>query len=202
MADRRRPARAARGRASRDRGPRFAGAAHRCAYGYGRLTWPGCTTSPRRRSTARRCRSRSTPDACSSSSTSRAGAATRRSTPGSSGSTARTKTMGSRSSDSRATSSGTRSRARTTRFSDSARPRTTLRFRSSARSRSTGRTRIPVHVFLKSQKKGLLGLEAIKWNFTKFLVGPDGEVLKRYGSADTPESIEKDLRARLSASPR
>jgi glutathione peroxidase len=60
----------------------------------------------------------------------------------------------------------------------------------------------PLYVYLKSQKKGLLGLEAIKWNFTKFLVGPDGEVLKRYGSADTPESIEKDLRARLSASPR
>ena len=60
----------------------------------------------------------------------------------------------------------------------------------------------PLFIYLKSEKKGLLGLEAIKWNFTKFLVGPDGEVLKRYGSADTPESIERDLRARLSASPR
>jgi glutathione peroxidase len=60
----------------------------------------------------------------------------------------------------------------------------------------------PLFIHLKSEKKGLLGLEAIKWNFTKFLVGPDGEVLKRYGSADTPESIERDLRARLSASSR
>ena len=60
----------------------------------------------------------------------------------------------------------------------------------------------PLFIYLKSEKKGLLGLEAIKWNFTKFLVSPDGEVLKRYGSADTPESIERDLRARLSASPR
>lgn len=60
----------------------------------------------------------------------------------------------------------------------------------------------PLYVFLKSQKKGVLGSEAIKWNFTKFLVSPDGEVLKRYGSADTPESIERDLRARLPASPR
>jgi len=60
----------------------------------------------------------------------------------------------------------------------------------------------PLFIHLKSEKKGLLGLEAIKWNFTKFLVGPDGDVLKRYGSADTPETIERDLRARLSASPR
>jgi glutathione peroxidase len=51
----------------------------------------------------------------------------------------------------------------------------------------------PLFVFLKSQKKGLLGSEAIKWNFTKFLVAPDGSVLKRYGSGDTPETIEKDL---------
>jgi glutathione peroxidase len=60
----------------------------------------------------------------------------------------------------------------------------------------------PLYIYLKSQKKGLLGLEAIKWNFTKFLVSPDGEVLKRYGSAETPEAIERDLRARLPASPR
>jgi glutathione peroxidase len=60
----------------------------------------------------------------------------------------------------------------------------------------------PLYIYLKSQKKGLLGLEAIKWNFTKFLVSPDGEVLKRYGSAETPEAIQRDLRARLPASPR
>ncbi len=51
----------------------------------------------------------------------------------------------------------------------------------------------PLYVFLKSEKKGVLGSEAIKWNFTKFLVGPDGLVLKRYGSGDTPDAIEKDL---------
>ena len=51
----------------------------------------------------------------------------------------------------------------------------------------------PLFVYLKSQKKGLLGSEAIKWNFTKFLVGPDGAVLRRYGSAETPAQIEKDL---------
>jgi glutathione peroxidase len=51
----------------------------------------------------------------------------------------------------------------------------------------------PLFTYLKSQKKGLLGFEAIKWNFTKFLIGPDGTVIKRYGSGDTPEAIEKDL---------
>jgi glutathione peroxidase len=51
----------------------------------------------------------------------------------------------------------------------------------------------PLFAYLKRQKKGVLGSEAIKWNFTKFLVGPDGAVLRRYGSSDTPEVIEKDL---------
>lgn len=50
---------------------------------------------------------------------------------------------------------------------------------------------------LKSEKKGLLGSEAIKWNFTKFLVGPDGAVLKRYAPTDTPESIGADLKSVL-----
>jgi glutathione peroxidase len=52
----------------------------------------------------------------------------------------------------------------------------------------------PLYQLLKSQKKGALGLELIKWNFTKFLVGPDGTVLARYGPGDTPEAIEKDIR--------
>jgi glutathione peroxidase len=60
----------------------------------------------------------------------------------------------------------------------------------------------PLFAFLKSKKKGLLGLEAIKWNFTKFLVGPDGDVLKRYGSGDAPDAIAGDLRARLSPASR
>ena len=52
----------------------------------------------------------------------------------------------------------------------------------------------PLYQLLKSQKKGALGLELVKWNFTKFLVGPDGTVLARYGPGDTPEAIEKDIR--------
>jgi glutathione peroxidase len=56
-----------------------------------------------------------------------------------------------------------------------------------------GDTAHPLFKWLKSEKKGIFGTEAIKWNFTKFLVGPDGHVIKRYGSGDTPEAIEKDL---------
>ena len=55
----------------------------------------------------------------------------------------------------------------------------------------------PLFKHLKSEKKGLLGSESIKWNFTKFLVGPDGSVLKRYAPTDTPESIGADLASLL-----
>ncbi len=51
----------------------------------------------------------------------------------------------------------------------------------------------PLYRYLKSAKKGLLGTEAIKWNFTKFLVAADGKVLKRYAPTDTPASIAADL---------
>ena len=55
----------------------------------------------------------------------------------------------------------------------------------------------PLWRWLKSKKSGILGTEAIKWNFTKFLVGRDGSVLKRYAPADTPESIAADIEAAL-----
>lgn len=51
----------------------------------------------------------------------------------------------------------------------------------------------PLFAWLKSQKKGIFGTAAIKWNFSKFLIDANGDVLKRYGSGDTPEAIEKDL---------
>jgi glutathione peroxidase len=51
----------------------------------------------------------------------------------------------------------------------------------------------PLYRHMKSERKGLLGSESIKWNFTKFLVGPDGDVLKRYAPTDTPETIGEDL---------
>jgi len=55
----------------------------------------------------------------------------------------------------------------------------------------------PLYRHLKSECPGLLGSEAIKWNFTKFLVGRDGQVLRRYAPKDTPEGIEREVEAAL-----
>ncbi len=57
----------------------------------------------------------------------------------------------------------------------------------------------PLYQWLKSEKPGLLGSEGIKWNFTKFLVGKDGRVLKRYAPQDSPEKIRADIEAALAA---
>ena len=51
----------------------------------------------------------------------------------------------------------------------------------------------PVYQFLKSEAPGLLGTTSVKWNFTKFLVDRSGQVVKRYGSTDTPAKIESDI---------
>ena len=55
----------------------------------------------------------------------------------------------------------------------------------------------PLYTYLKSEKPGILGTEAIKWNFTKFLLGSACTVLRRYAPSDKPEAIEADLSARL-----
>jgi glutathione peroxidase len=55
----------------------------------------------------------------------------------------------------------------------------------------------PLYRYMKKEAKGLLGTEAVKWNFTKFLVDREGKVRGRYAPTDTPESIEKDLVALL-----
>ena len=55
----------------------------------------------------------------------------------------------------------------------------------------------PLWKWLKGEKPGLLGTEMIKWNFTKFLVGRDGQVLKRYAPNDTPESMKADIEKAL-----
>ena len=55
----------------------------------------------------------------------------------------------------------------------------------------------PLYQYLKGEKPGLLGTEAVKWNFTKFLVDRDGRVVNRYGSADKPETIAADIAALL-----
>lgn len=51
----------------------------------------------------------------------------------------------------------------------------------------------PLYQFLKEEKKGILGTQAIKWNFTKFLVNREGQVVKRYAPTDKPDDIKKDL---------
>jgi glutathione peroxidase len=55
----------------------------------------------------------------------------------------------------------------------------------------------PIYKFLTQSQPGILGTESIKWNFTKFLVDPQGQPVKRYASAITPESIESDIQGLL-----
>jgi glutathione peroxidase len=61
-----------------------------------------------------------------------------------------------------------------------------------------GKNAHPLYQWLKTEKKGVLG-GAIKWNFTKFLVDPEGNVVQRYGSATKPEDIADDIEALLPA---
>jgi glutathione peroxidase len=60
-----------------------------------------------------------------------------------------------------------------------------------------GESAHPLYRHLKSEAKGILGSEAVKWNFTKFLVDRDGKVVRRYAPNDRPESLEKDIAALL-----
>jgi glutathione peroxidase len=55
----------------------------------------------------------------------------------------------------------------------------------------------PLYQWLCAEAPGLLGSKAIKWNFTKFLVGRDGRVLKRYAPMDKPENLKADIEAAL-----
>lgn len=57
----------------------------------------------------------------------------------------------------------------------------------------------PLYQWLKAQAPGLLGSQAIKWNFTKFLVGRDGQVIRRYAPLDKPASLAGDIEAALAA---
>jgi glutathione peroxidase len=57
----------------------------------------------------------------------------------------------------------------------------------------------PLYQWLATEAPGLLGSKSIKWNFTKFLVGKDGRVLKRYAPTDTPASLAKNIQAALAA---
>lgn len=57
----------------------------------------------------------------------------------------------------------------------------------------------PLYQWLTQEAPGLLGSKAIKWNFTKFLIGRDGRVIKRYAPQDAPAKLAKDIEAALAA---
>jgi glutathione peroxidase len=57
----------------------------------------------------------------------------------------------------------------------------------------------PLYQWLSAEAPGLLGSKAIKWNFTKFLIGKDGTVIKRYAPADAPSGLAKDIETALAA---
>ena len=57
----------------------------------------------------------------------------------------------------------------------------------------------PLYKWLSAEAPGLLGSKSIKWNFTKFLIGKDGQVIKRYAPTDKPADLAKDIDAALNA---
>lgn len=59
----------------------------------------------------------------------------------------------------------------------------------------------PLFVWLKDEAPGLLGIKAIKWNFTKFLVGRDGHVIRRYAPQDAPVTLGDDIEQALAQAP-
>jgi glutathione peroxidase len=55
----------------------------------------------------------------------------------------------------------------------------------------------PLYEWLKQEAPGIMGSKRIKWNFTKFLIGRDGQVVRRYAPTEKPEALEKDIEALL-----
>ena len=70
-------------------------------------------------------------------------------------------------------------------------------FRMMSKVKVNGEGAHPLYQWLTAEAPGILGSKAIKWNFTKFLVGRDGRVIKRYAPQDAPEKIAKDIEAAL-----
>jgi len=66
-----------------------------------------------------------------------------------------------------------------------------------AKSEVNGPQAQPLYQYLKPQQPGVLGTEAIKWNFTKFLIDRHGQVLKRYAPQDKPENMAVEIEAAL-----
>ncbi len=55
----------------------------------------------------------------------------------------------------------------------------------------------PLYDWMKKEAPGVMGTKSVKWNFTKFLIGRDGKVVRRYAPTDKPEALEKDIQALL-----
>ena len=72
-----------------------------------------------------------------------------------------------------------------------------VRFPVLAKIEVNGEQAAPLFQYLKKQAPGLLGTEAVKWNFTKFLISKDGKRIQRFASVDTPESLKKEIEAAL-----
>jgi glutathione peroxidase len=68
-----------------------------------------------------------------------------------------------------------------------------------AKTKVNGKDANPLWQWLKGQAPGILGSEGIKWNFTKFLVGRDGQVIKRYAPNDKPEAMRQDIEKALAS---
>jgi glutathione peroxidase len=62
-----------------------------------------------------------------------------------------------------------------------------------------GQAAHPLYQWLSAEAPGLLGSKSIKWNFTKFLVGKDGQVIRRYAPTDKPAGLAQDVEAALAA---
>jgi glutathione peroxidase len=74
-----------------------------------------------------------------------------------------------------------------------------VRFPMFAKIDVNGENAHPLYRFLTRAKRGLLGSARIKWNFTKFLIGRDGEVVARYAPTKKPDALEAPIRDALSA---
>ena len=68
-----------------------------------------------------------------------------------------------------------------------------------AKTQVNGANAHPLWQWLKGEAPGLLGSQGIKWNFTKFLVGRDGQVIKRYAPNDAPDALRKDIEKALAS---
>ena len=61
-----------------------------------------------------------------------------------------------------------------------------------------GKNAHPLYAYLKEQEKGILGTEGIKWNFTKFLIDREGNIIERYAPTTSPISLKEDIEKLLS----